>query len=173
MHRLAYLRSHDYCWQKSIFTFAGLALSTYLFLTEEWNDFYRYMRSMFLLWANFSIILGLIAVLEKAPNRLFDRKAIVKIILMAIVVFIVMFDSDLPQAGTYPIVEIGLMIAASLYSYSEFLRLDWDDWRWWKKRSSNRFQVFDRFRYPYPGYRSPVDLVVTSIRNQVQESLDF
>ena len=125
LHLLAYLSSHNIGWQKAIFTIAGLALSTYLFLTEEWNDFYRYMRSMFLLWANFSIVLGLIAVLEKAPNRVFDRKAIVKIMLMASVIFIVMFDSNLPQVGKYPIIEISLMIAASLYSYSEFLRLDW------------------------------------------------
>ena len=86
------------------------------------------MRSMFLLWANFSIIHGLIAILEKAQKRVFDRKAFIKITLMAAVVYIVMFDSDLPQVGTYPIIEICLMIVASLYSYCEFLRLDWEEW---------------------------------------------
>ena len=100
MYVLSYLRSHDPGWYRTMFTVAGLGLSTYLFLTEEWNDFYRYMRSMFLLWANFSIILGLIAILEKAQKRVFDRKAFIKITLMAAVVYIVMFDSDLPQVGT-------------------------------------------------------------------------
>ena len=129
MYLLAFLRSHDPGWYKTMFTVAGLGLSTYLFLTEEWDDFYRYMRSMFLLWANFSIILGLIAILEKAPKRIFDRKAFLKIILMAAVVYIVMIDADFPQVGTYPIIDICLMIVASLYSYCEFLRLDWEKWR--------------------------------------------
>lgn len=78
---------------------------------------------------NFSIILGLIAILEKAQKRIFDRKAFLKITLIAAVVYIVMFDSDLPQVGIYPIIEICFMIVASLHSYREFLRLDWEEWR--------------------------------------------